>query len=114
MIPGSAVVTDRKSAMSVFEKPRMSVRYLFVNCDDGPLNSARQEGHDAEEDEATPVAREHVARPTADDVGARCECGVARRLAELARDRGREEDRQRRRARTEYASPTRRDRRAAM
>ena len=35
--PGIAVVTVRKAAISVFEKPRMSVRYLFVNCDDGPL-----------------------------------------------------------------------------
>ena len=38
MIPGIAVVIVRKTAMSVFVKPRMSVRYLFVNDDDGPLN----------------------------------------------------------------------------
>ena len=33
------VVTVRNSAMPVFEKPCTSVRYLFVSCDDGALNT---------------------------------------------------------------------------
>ena len=37
--PGSAVVTVRNSAMPEFEKSRTSVRYLFMSCDDGALNT---------------------------------------------------------------------------
>ena len=33
------VVTVRNSAMPLFEKSCTSVRYLFVNCDDGALKT---------------------------------------------------------------------------
>ena len=80
--------------MPLFEKSCTSVRYLFMNCDDGALNTLGRNATSAEQDEAASVAAvDDVADLAAVDVGPRRERSVPGRLRELPRDRGHEEDR---------------------
>ncbi len=82
----------RKAAMSVLVNPRTSVRYLFMNDDDGPLKKLVKNATDASRRNRRPLRRttSRTLPRTTSDRGR--ERRVASGLAEAAGDGRREED----------------------